>query len=346
MSRVKFAVAAATTVLVVSACSDLSTGSATNTLLLSSAFQTVPAGFSATSNSFDASGDQSMPFFPDDFGGTSLALSADRGGHGGHGDHGGAAGADNGEHRGGEVESEDHHDGFGRGGIEGLLMGGGLGPEFMGGIGFGRGRGHGPFGELHIPSNCTFDATSGRIDCPDTTRHGLTLSLSFALKNAAGDAQSAFDTVTTDYVNVQTSVSGTLTRHDSAQATISHSSDRTITGLADGSTARTINGTAEGEETVNGVRDSVAFTAVRNVSDTTTDLVIPIADGRPTIPTSGVVIRNMSVSITPAGGTATTRSRREQITFDGTNVVQIVVTQNGTTKNCTVTLPRRKMTCQ
>lgn len=348
MSRHTGLGAAATLLVLAAACADVGTGNTTtNALLLNAAFQSVPAGFSATSNSFDGSGDHGLPFFPDSMvgddslghqhgePGDSMGMGGHHGDHSGDGDFGG------------------HHDGFGHGGLLGLLMGGGLGPDFIGGIPFGGGE-HGPFGALRIPQDCTFDAASGRIACPDRDHDGLTLSLSFALKDTTGAAQSQVDSAT-DYVNVQTSVSGTKVDDDpddnaqdddNVQSTLSHTSDRTITGLAAGSSARTINGTSVGHESVTGVRDSVSFTATRDVSDTTEDLVIPVADGHPTIPSGGTVIRNMSVSITPAGDTTATHTRREQITFDGTNVVQVIITQDGTTKNCTITLPRRQLSCE
>src|SRR5204862_4271675 len=98
-----------------------------------------------------------------------------------------------------------------------------------------------------------------------------------------------------------------------------------------GMRARTGNRTANAHKEISGTRNSYSFTAVRDAADTTTGLVIPIVDGRPTIPSAGTVIRTMNVSITPTGGTATGRSRREEVTFDGSNVVRVKVTQDGTT---------------
>ncbi|MEK7402614.1 MAG: hypothetical protein AABZ80_09670, partial [Gemmatimonadota bacterium] len=238
-----------------------------------------------------------------------------------------------------------HHDGFGGPGMRGMLMGGGLGPDFMGHIRFGPGKGRGPFGAYSLPDTCTYDATSGQVTCPDKTDRGLTIKRSFAFKDTAGASQPKFDTLSTNSVNIMVAVTGTRTRHDSSTSVVNHSSDRTVGGLAPGSTKRTINGTASGTETTTGVKDSVPFTAVRVASDTTTGLVIPIGAGHPTIPSAGVVVRNMAVTITPDGGAATSKSRREQITFDGTNVVKVVVTQDGVTKNCTITLPSRKLVC-
>lgn len=322
------AIVAVATALAMSACMDLNSTSG-NTLALGTAFQTVPAGFSANSNSFDASGDAGMPFFP----GTIVnGMGFDKAGGSGPGDHGKKGG--------------DHRDGFGPDGLRGLLMGGGLGPDFIGGIPFGKGRGRGPFGLFHLPDSCTFDSATGRVTCPEATKHDLKVNVSYAFKDAAGIAQAKFDTATTNSVNVRASVSGTKTRRDSSVTTLAHSSDRTVSGLASGSVQRTVNGAAKAHESTVGTRDGVAFTLDRDAGDTTTNVVIPIVDGKPTIPSSGTIVRAMTVSITPDGGTATTKSRREEITFDGTNVVKIKLTQDGETKNCTITLPGRKLVCE
>jgi hypothetical protein len=320
--------AIAATGLAVAACTDLNS-SADNTLALNAAFQTVPVGFSANSNSFDASGDAGVPFFPG-------VLNPAIGFSGGRT----TAGA-------GEKPSGDRHDGFGEGGLRGLLMGGGLGPDFIGAIAFGKGRGRGPFGIFSLPAACTYNSGTGRVSCPDKTDHGLTVSASFAFKDEAGNAQPKFDTLTTNSVNLKIEVSGTRTRKEGTTVSVvKHSSDRTVEGLAPGKTERKMNGIASAHEDISGTKDDVKFTAVRDVNDTTTNLVIPIVDGHPTIASSGKVIRNMVVSITPEGGTATTKSRREEITFDGTNVVSVKITVDGTTKNCTVTLPSKWLVCE
>ena len=293
-------------------------------VLLGPAFQTIPAGFSANSNSFDASGDAGEAFMPRDLAGIGF--------HGGPGGDGAGSGKSH---------------GFGDGGMRGLLMGGGLGPEFKGLVGFGKGKGRGPFGSFHLPATCTFSATTGVVTCPETEKHGLKVNVSYAFKDEAGTAQPKFDTTSTNSVNVKTTVAGTKTHRDgAATTTVDHASDRTVAGLAPGKTSRTINGTARGTESTEGTHDGVDFTSERVASDTTTNLVIPIVDGKPTIPTSGVVIRNMKVTITKDGAEARTKSRREKVTFDGTNVIKIEITQDGVTKNCTLTLPGRDLVCE
>lgn len=320
-------VLAGTAMLVFAACSDLTT-SDENSLELNPAFQTVPVGFSVNDNSFDASGDADTPFLPGDgFANNSNSNS-------------GSNDSD------GDSDDDSDSDGFGGNRLRGLLMGGGLGPHFLGGIPFNRGGGFGPFAFFNLPDSCTFSVTTGRVTCPDQTRRGFTVSSSFAFKDAAGVAQPEFVRGTTNSVNAKIEVAGTKTRHDGqVTSTVDHSSDRTVTGLATGSTSRTVNGTATAHEDVSGTRDGVAFTAVRDASETTTNVVVPLSEGRPTIPTSGTIVREMTVSITKAGETKT-KSRREEITFTGTNVINVKITQDGVTKNCTITLPRKKLVCE
>jgi hypothetical protein len=328
MSRTTRVLFTGTTALALAACADFTSSGADNTLELSPVFQSVPAGFSATMSSFDSAGDLGMPFFPSDLRGDAL---------------GGGGGPDSARRHDDRRGDGDRRHGFGGPGIRGILMGGGLGKDFLGLSPFGRGR-RGPFSAFHLPDSCTFDATSGRVTCPDKVRDWITIASSYKFEDAAGVAQPKYDTAATDLVNARVAVNGTKVRRDSSTSTISHRSDATVTGLATGSTERTLDGTAAAMETTTGVRDSIAFSLVRTASDTVTGLVIPLKEDRPTIPSAGVVIRNMGISITKAGETRS-KTRREQITFDGTNVVSVIITQDGVTHNCTITLPGRKLVC-
>lgn len=264
-----------------------------------------------------------------------------------------------------------HAAGFGRGD----LMGGGLGDAFDGGIGMGHGRGHeGPFGgRFGGGFACTgsFDVASSRYVCDPVTRDGVTINQSSSYKNAAGAVQQAFDTLTTNEVNVQTTVAGTVTfardsahaqgmhggpRHDghitgdtttilTATTTVDHKSDRTVSGLASGSTRRTINGTSSGAESTTGTSSRGNFTATRTAADTTLGIVIPVADGKPSYPTAGSVTRVMTATVTYAGQAATTATRREVVTYDGSATAKVLITTNGTTQNCTRPLPHGRLSC-
>ena len=238
--------------------------------------------------------------------------------------------------------------GRGRGGGPGMggFMGGGLGDAFMGNAAPGRGPHRGPFA-IRIDDSCVYAAATGDLTCSPTNKNGLTVTAIYTIKNAAGAAQSAIDTVTTNSVRVRTTVTGTATRSrdGSVTATVNNSGDRTVTGLAAGSTQRTVNGTSQGNETATGTnRDGKTFSSVRTAADTTTGLVIPVSATTQTYPTAGTVVRRMKVLMS-IDGTSSTKERREVITYDGSATAKLQITDNGTTKNCTVALPRGRPSC-
>jgi len=241
----------------------------------------------------------------------------------------------------GDHHDGNHEDGPGWGG----LMGGGLGEGWIGGIGFGPGLGKGPFDDFDDTGACTFSTTSSRVECPTVTRAGLTFNRSFSFLDAAGAVQQAFDAAKTNTVNAKSTVTGTVTHHSTATSTVNSSSDFTVGGLASGSPKRTVDGKSAGSETTTGTRNGVAFTVARTAGDTTTALVIPIQEGRPTYPTAGTVIRSMQATVTKAGSSPSTSSRREVITYDGSATAKVVITHDGVTKNCTKPLPHGRLTC-
>jgi len=254
-------------------------------------------------------------------------------------------------------ESGDEHEGPGWGGF----MGGGLGEAFIGGIGFGPGIGRGPFenfgrrddddadreesDSFDHSDNCAFSTTTNRNDCATITHDGLTITRSFSFLDAAGTVQQAFDTATTNTVNIKKSVSGTVTHHETVTSKVNGSSDLTVAGLASGSTQRTVNATSAGTDVTTGTRDTVTFTASRAAGDTITGLVIPIQNDHPTFPTAGTIIRSMTATVTVGSKTPSTSSRREVITFDGSATAKVVITHDGVTKNCTKPLPHGRLTC-
>ncbi|MDQ6925555.1 MAG: hypothetical protein M3154_04880 [Candidatus Eremiobacteraeota bacterium] len=314
------------------ACSDSSTApssaaASVSSALLSTAYTSAVPGYDRVSSSYNASGNTGS-FGPG----------------GQHGDRG--------------------NGGPGFGGF----MGGGLGDEFAGRGGFGPGFGRGAFGDPrgNAPiTTCTFAAGTGRITCAPTTVDGLTISRYAIYTTAAGTAQQAFDTATDKAVtHVEVSGTTTFTPHDhhgfgpgfgpdsahvsvaSATNTVSTVSDRTVTGLASGSTQRTVNGTSAGTESTTGkLSDSTSFTAKRTMGDTTTGLVIPVKTGAGVYPTAGTVVRSTRATVTLATGTTKNTSRREVVTYDGSATAKVVIVQNDTTRNCTMPLPRGRLSC-
>jgi hypothetical protein len=229
------------------------------------------------------------------------------------------------------------------------MIGGGLGPDFLGGPGLGIDFGHGRFGDPIMNGNsCTYSASTGTTTCTPQSMGGLTAVSTIAFTDAAGTAQQSFDSLTTNTVTTTITVSGTITRRDSATTTVSDASDRSVSGLAHGSTQHTVNGWATGTETTNGKDSSGTFTALRALGDTTRGVVIPVptTETSRSYPTAGTIIREMTVTLTYAGRTPQTAMRREVITYNGTNTAQLVITQGGTTKTCTLPLPFGQPSCQ
>lgn len=262
----------------------------------------------------------------------------------------------------------------------GGFMGGGLGDAFVGGIAFGGRGGHrGPFGG-GLPCTGAFDSASGRVICADETRGGVTIKRSARYTDAAGAVQQSFDSLTTNTVNLQLQVAGTISfdrAADSIEAdghrggehhwgrgrgpggrllgdtstiltattAINSSSDRTVSGLAQNSTQRTVNGASAGTETTTGTSSRGSFTATRAVGDTTIGVVVPVVSDTKTYPTAGTVIRQIEATLKYAGENAVTFLRREVVTYDGSATAKVVITENGTTKSCTRPLPRGPLSC-
>jgi hypothetical protein len=335
MSMLRTAVSLGTLAFTVTACTDGATQpSDLESGLVAAAFRTAAPGFDSLSSSFSA-------------GGNTGVFAPRRRGDG----RGGPAG---------ELGRSD-------------MMGGGIRDEFRGNVGAGPGMGRGPFGEHFSTSTCTaFDTTTGIVTCTPLTRDSLVIARTFRFTTAAGVAQAARDTLTTDRIETTRSVTGTTTFTPrerrgfgdgfgpggaggpsgagvdvtTARTIVSSSSRRVTSGLAAGSAQRTVNGTSSGRETTEGTSTSGAFTSVRVMGDTTTGLIIPTSStsGFP-YPTAGTVIRAMSVTVTYASGSPVSSTRREVVTYDGSATAKIVITKDGTTQNCTLALPRGRPVC-
>lgn len=310
-----------TTLLGVAACNSVDNSlTRADAFLAASAFNTVPAGVNEVSSSF-APGDGGFmsAWAPDRTSGGPLGMA-----------FGGFGGGDGGP---------------GGPGMHGL-MGGGMDGAFVGGESRGRGSERGPFAG-GIDATCTYAASTGDVTCGPNTRDGLTVLRVSTFKTASGASQAKPDS-TTDFDRTRITVSGTLTKRDNVTATVQSSSDRTSTGLAYNSTKRTVNGKSSGSESAAGTnRDGKKFTSVRSSGDTTVNLVIPKSTSTttPSYPTAGIVTRAMKVVMTVEGTAATTSTRREVVTYDGSATAKITITQDGTTKSCTMALPRGRPVC-
>lgn len=229
------------------------------------------------------------------------------------------------------------------------FMGGGLAGDFAGAasfLTFGHGPfDGGPFAPIRANKDCTFSSSTGRVTCPPQTIGGLTINRSYAYTDVNNKPQAALDT-TTNTVNTRVTVSGTIVFRHGDTTTVNHASDQTVTGLAKGSTKRVISGTSGGTENTKGTDDKGnKFTTARVLGDTTTGLTIPVQNGKPTYPMAGSVVRAMQVTATIGSQAPAVSNRREVVTYDGSATAKVTITHDGTTKNCTLPLPRGRLNC-
>lgn len=181
-----------------------------------------------------------------------------------------------------------------------------------------------------ISPSCTFDATSGRFACPPVSKNGQTWTVSYALMDANGVTQSAYDKVTTASINFIVSDTGAVAFTNNGNSfadTVSRRHDRTVSGLAgDPDTVHTWSGT--GTSMIKSVRSGqITKTYVFVSNDTSTAIRFKQPRDINPYPLSGTVVRNYTVTRTRAASDTTTRTttRRVVVTFNGTANVPMTV---------------------
>jgi len=198
---------------------------------------------------------------------------------------------------------------------------------------------------------CTFDDTTGQFSCPDVTRDGVTFTRTFAFFDASGNPQSKFDPATTASTKLDTSAKGTITGRNQT-TTIDRTGEMITSGLAGAETSHTLNGTEQGTVvTVSTGRDGTQTTVSTTIADSTNSLVVPVPSkdnhgGGPggRFPLSGSQTHSTTTTTTHGSDTQTNSFSRTE-TFDGTSVVRVDITKNGTTQHCTIDLEHGTNTC-
>lgn len=195
---------------------------------------------------------------------------------------------------------------------------------------------------------CRYQEGGGRYECDPVTSDGVTLTRSYAFLDAAGRPQRRFDPVATASINTRFHIAGTTTRTGPA-FTIDRRGDMTVSGLQGAETTQIINGVESGTTTVTGSTGFGRIATSTTSNDTTLNLVVPIpprppappAPGErpaPIWPLSGKRISNQTGSSSLDGGTSISRDMRQVITYNGTSVVTIEATIDGTTRTCQIDL--------
>lgn len=153
--------------------------------------------------------------------------------------------------------------------------------------------------------------------------------------DADGNAQDAYDPLTTASIHFVVQVSGDVSR-GTWSANIDRTRDMTVSGLAGQETTRTFNGT--GTETVSRSRtDSTGTASTFDMTGSFSidNLVVPVPGSDPRWPLSGTITRNMTVTVVNGPTGDRTNTVTAVITFDGTSTATAVI--NGETMQIDLT---------
>jgi hypothetical protein len=182
-------------------------------------------------------------------------------------------------------------------------------------------------------SGCTYSATTGRFTCPAITSGGLTLNRDYAFFDANNQAQSAYDSVTTDSANFHVSVTGVHTALTGAD-TVNRDRNFTVSGLLGAETSRTWNGT--GTRNDHGERDGTDAKRNYSVNDqlTVSNVLVKLPRSSNPWPVSGTITRHITgtASVSRNGVTKSFAvDRTVTITFNGTQTATVTVNGNNYT---------------
>ncbi|MBL8962191.1 MAG: hypothetical protein JNJ98_20180 [Gemmatimonadetes bacterium] len=172
----------------------------------------------------------------------------------------------------------------------------------------------GPGGQFAIG----LSADRGRFECDQVARPGLTVTRTCVYKDAAGNTQAAYDSLTTASVQVNATVKGDVTRGPMSM-TVDRTRELVVTGLAGRETTATWNGTGRGAMTRVRTSESgetrqyeMTYTVRR------TNVVIPVPRTATSWPLSGTVTKSYTVKFTGGPNDGKTVTREVVVTFNGT----------------------------
>ena len=185
----------------------------------------------------------------------------------------------------------------------------------------------------HRTSPCTYGAATGSFVCPTVTVDGLTITQGYALLDAAGSPQSAFDASRTAAVRATSSVAG-RSKASTHDVVVDARQELTLSGLL--TDVHTLDGSSTVHLTGTTGAGGVTTPLDLDVSTRVDRLVLPrrpsSGDGWPR---SGTVTIETTYRPGPGlpSGTASVA-----LTFSGTSRVAVVATTGAITIRCTVDL--------
>ncbi|HVT38473.1 MAG TPA: hypothetical protein VHE78_05495 [Gemmatimonadaceae bacterium] len=206
-------------------------------------------------------------------------------------------------------------------------------------------RAAGPAGALGststppVPGDCSYSPQSKSFICPPVTVDGITFTWTFALYDDNGNPQSQPDANTTASIRVISTTKGTITPPSSGgtsgSVTVDRRDDMTMRGL--NADHLTLNGTSisqlDGSVTSGGTTQTYSLAQ----TDHLLNVVLPPVSANALWPLSGQIQSDLITTI-GTGNQARRVPIRLMLTFNGSGIVDLKVTINGTTLTCLLDL--------
>lgn len=176
-----------------------------------------------------------------------------------------------------------------------------------------------------VPANCPWSSTEQGFVCAPVSAGSITVNFRYALLDAAGAPQAAFDPATTASIRSDRRIAGTMTSSGMTMTLDGHDV-MTLSGLLTGTHV------LDGTQVLNitGTMNGTTHTSV--INSTVTGLVLPERAGPGSYPRAGTITTRFSEPGN-AGGDFTI-----SMTFNGTSKVDVTQTYGGTTSHCVLDL--------
>jgi hypothetical protein len=182
-------------------------------------------------------------------------------------------------------------------------------------------------GLIPLGQECPFNSASQSFVCPSHTEQGITFDVFYQLLDASGATQSAFSPTTTAAIHTVTDIAGAFAQPSGIPGspfTLTSHTDQTLSGLL--TDTHTLNGTGHsvvGDQSSNTTIDLLI-----------TDLVLPKRGSSQHFPQSGTISTDMTSTLEGLGSF----TLNVTMTFNGSSLVTISITSDGTTESCTFDL--------
>jgi len=195
-------------------------------------------------------------------------------------------------------------------------------------------------------STCTYDADTGRHNCdPIDIAPGLILTSSYAFF-AAGQWQETFDVTTTDSINLDGLLQGTVSNANDT-ANVNRHLNVTVARNPEWDQKRIWNGTGTDTSDATVTNDHATRSYALKTATTVSEVVVAEPRGENPYPLSGTITSTISGSRTREGNTTVSKNvaYTAVVSFNGTSIVPLDIgpTADNLTGHFCVDLAQRKL---